>query len=84
METLLQRNTLPNNESGLYTGISIKPVNGITLNAYADVYSFPWLKFRTDGISYGKDFLVLLMYQPNKQLKFIPAIDMKASNQMKH
>ena len=62
-------NTLPNNESGLYTGISIKPVNGITLNAYADVYSFPWLKFRTDGISYGKDFLVLLMYQPNKAVE---------------
>jgi hypothetical protein len=62
-------NTFPVNESGLYAGISVKPVSAITLNAYADVYSFPWLKYRTDAPSEGKDFLVQLVYEPNKKVE---------------
>lgn len=62
-------NTLPGNESGFYTGISIKPFSGITLNAYTDIYSFPWLKYRTDAPSAGKDFLAQLTYEPNKRVE---------------
>jgi hypothetical protein len=62
-------NVLPGNESGFYTGISVKPFAGVTLNAYADIYSFPWLKYRTDAPSTGKDFLVQLTYEPNKRVE---------------
>jgi hypothetical protein len=56
----------PSNESGFYAGISIRLKTSLRVNAYADFYQFPWLRFRTDAPSYGKDFLVQLTYQPNK------------------
>ncbi len=61
-------NIFPTNENGLYAGISIKPFNGVTLNAYTDVYNFPWIKFRTDAPSSGKDLLVQLTYEPDKRV----------------
>jgi hypothetical protein len=61
-------NTFPTNESGLYAGISIKPFTGIILNAYSDIYHFPWLRYRTDAPGYGKDFLVQLTYEPDKKI----------------
>ena|SRR5665213_3255674 len=39
-------NTYPTNESGLFAGISISPSSSFKINAYADFYSFPWLKYR--------------------------------------
>jgi hypothetical protein len=60
-------NTFPVNENGLYGGISIRPVTGIRIDAYADFYKFPWLKYLVDAPSSGKDFFVELTYTPNKQ-----------------
>ncbi|MEP6727962.1 MAG: hypothetical protein ABJC98_19220 [Bacteroidota bacterium] len=62
-------NTLPVNENGFYAGISVRPVNTLRLDAYADVFRFPWLKYRVDAPSTGKDFFVQLTYNPNKQLE---------------
>ena len=59
-------NILPSNENGLYAGISIRPVTSVRINAYADFSRFPWLKFRTDAPSTGKDFLAQLTYEPDK------------------
>jgi len=61
--------TYPTNEKGLYTGISIKPTAKWRLDAYADVFRFPWLRYRVDAPSGGKDFLVQLTHKPNKQLE---------------
>ena len=61
--------TYPTNEKGLYTGISIKPAIAWRIDAYADFYSFPWLRFRVDAPSSGSDYLVQLNYKPNKQLE---------------
>ncbi|HSN62313.1 MAG TPA: helix-hairpin-helix domain-containing protein, partial [Ferruginibacter sp.] len=35
--------TYPTNEKGFFTGISIRPNNNWRIDAYADVYRFPWL-----------------------------------------
>jgi hypothetical protein len=59
--------TFPNNEKGLFTGLSIKPSSFIKIDAYADVFSFPWLRFRVDAPSQGTDYFVQLTYRPNKQ-----------------
>ncbi|MEO7307086.1 MAG: helix-hairpin-helix domain-containing protein [Ferruginibacter sp.] len=61
--------TYPNNEKGLYAGISIKPNNSWRIDAYADFYKFPWLRYRVDAPSTGSDYLVQLNYKPNKQLE---------------
>lgn len=62
-------NTFPTNEKGLYAGISIKPAIAWRIDAYADFYSFPWLKFRVDAPTTGSDYLVQFTYKPNKQFE---------------
>ncbi len=58
--------TLPSNESGLYTGIKLRPMYGITIDAYADFYKFPFLRYRVDAPSKGNDYLIQIGYKPNK------------------
>jgi hypothetical protein len=59
--------TTPNNEKGLYTGISIRPASGWKVNAYADVFYFPWLKYRVDAPAGGAGYLLQVIYTPNKK-----------------
>jgi hypothetical protein len=56
----------PANENGFYMGASMKLLPKITLQAYADIYQFPWLRYRTDAPGGGKDFLLQITYKPNK------------------
>jgi hypothetical protein len=76
-------NTYPTNETGFYTGISIRPANGWRLDAYADIFRFPWLKFLVDAPSSGTDFLTQLTYTPNKQIEVYTRfrIESKQANQ---
>ena len=60
-------NTYPANEGGLYTGIAIHPIDEIRIDAYADFYRFPWLKYRVDAPTTGNDYMVQLTYTPSKQ-----------------
>lgn len=62
-------NTNPNNESGFFTGINIRPTDFLRLDAYADFYRFPWLKYRTDAPTNGNDYMVQLTYKPNKEVR---------------
>lgn len=62
-------NISPNNEHGLYLGISIRPVPAWRINSYADFFKSPWLKYRVDAPSGGKDYLLQLSFQPNKILE---------------
>lgn len=64
-------NTYPANENGFYTGISIRPAAGWKLDAYADIYTFPWLRYQADAPGGGNDFLIQLTRTPNKQVELI-------------
>ncbi len=66
----LTENTFPSNEKGVYTGIAVHPGGIWRVDAYADFFKFPWLKFRTDAPSAGADYLLQLTCRPNKQLEF--------------
>lgn len=57
----------PANESGLYTALSFRISHRLKLDAYADVFRFPWLQFRNDAPGGGKDFLVAVTYMPDKR-----------------
>lgn len=61
--------TTPVNEKGLYAGLSVRPWGMLRLDMYADVYSFPWLKYRVDRPSKGSDYLLQLTWKPNKQVE---------------
>ena len=58
------------NENGFYTGITIRPASKYRIDAYTDFYRFPWLRFRVDAPSTGRDYLLQLTYQPHKRLEF--------------
>jgi hypothetical protein len=62
-------NTYPTNETGFYAGITIRPAAAWRLDAYGDIYRFPWLKYLVDAPGYGREFLTQLTYTPNKQVE---------------
>ncbi len=62
-------NTYPNNEKGFYAAISIRPGNSWRIDAYADFYKFPWLRYRVNAPSTGTDYLIQLNYKPSKRLE---------------
>ena len=62
-------NASPTNERGCYFGISTRPAVAWRVDAYADFYQFPWLKYQVDAPSIGKDCLLQIVYKPNKQLE---------------
>ena len=61
--------TAPNNEKGLFSGITVRPGIQWQIDAYADIYKFPWLRYRVDAPSTGSDYFVQVTYKPNKQLE---------------
>lgn len=62
-------NSRPSNERGLFMGVTIKPGSLWQIDAYADFYKFPWLKFRTDEPSAGKDYMIQFLYKPDKKVE---------------
>lgn len=60
--------TNPFNETGIYTGIYIRPHYKVQLSGYVDVYKFPWLKYQVDNTSFGYDYKAGLVYKPTKKI----------------
>ena len=61
--------TQPINETGLYTGVSLKPWGFLRIDAYADLFKFGWLRYRVDRPSEGSDYLTQVTWKPNKQVE---------------
>lgn len=62
-------NSFPTNEKGFFSGITIKLTDAWRIDAYADMYRFPWLKFRVNAPTTGADYLAQITYKPNKLLE---------------
>lgn len=62
--------TYPTNERGVYAGLTLRPTGAIRVDAYADFYSFPFLRYRVDAPSSGYDYLTQVSIRPNKQVEF--------------
>ena len=56
------------NENGIYAGFSYKPRPGWRLDAYFDVYQFPWVTYRTDRPAAGFNELIQVSFKPHKKL----------------
>jgi len=59
-------NTRVVNEDGLYLGINARLSQQWRISAYADHFSFPWMKFRTYLPSKGYEYLVQVNYRPSR------------------
>ncbi len=56
----------PSNEKGFFSGITIRPTNAWRVDAYADFFRFPWLRFRVNAPAAGSDYFLQINYKPNK------------------
>lgn len=65
----LSENTRVVNENGLYVGLQAPLNRAWRISAYADHFSFPWMKFRTYMPSRGYDYLVQVNYRPGRHLE---------------
>ena len=61
--------TYPTNEKGFYSGISIRPNSFWRIDAYADFYKLPWLRYQVDAPTAGMDYFSQVTYKPNRQLE---------------
>ena len=55
------------NEKGCYLGIKIRPKKEWNIHAYADVFVFPWLKYRIHTPSSGEEYFIKIEYKPTKK-----------------
>jgi hypothetical protein len=60
-------NARPQNESGWYTAFSLKITPHVRWEGYADLFSFPWLKYRVHAPSAGRELQTALTFTPDKQ-----------------
>ncbi len=52
----------PTNENGVYSGIEFVPIKNWKINAYADFFKFPWMKYRVTWPSGGSNYLIQTTY----------------------
>ncbi len=56
------------NEKGFYTGLVLSPNRKMEFNVYADLFKFPWLRYRVDAPSSGYELLSQFSYSPTKKM----------------
>jgi hypothetical protein len=62
------QNSLPTNESGLYAGVSIKPITTMKIEGFFDFFRFPWLKYDVNKPSSGSNLGITGYYKPNRKI----------------
>ena len=62
--------TTVNNEKGLYLGLEVAPHKQWRINAYADIWQHPWLRFNVDGASTGSEYLARVTYSQRRKMEF--------------
>jgi hypothetical protein len=72
----------PTNEKGFYAGLVVRPFRGWTIQAYADHYIVPWLRFRVDSKGTGEGYLIQVSWKPDRNLEFSSrySTDLKSGN----
>ncbi len=59
------------NESGVYFGVELYPIEKVVVNAFYDVYSFPWLSYRADAPAQGQEFSGQVGIKPTRKQEII-------------
>jgi len=66
----LQEGSTVKNEHGLYIGNELKFSRKWIFNSYADLFSFPWLRYGVDAPSKGIEMLAQLNFRPTRKAAF--------------
>ncbi|MBI1768964.1 MAG: hypothetical protein HYR67_11375 [Bacteroidetes bacterium] len=62
----IAENSTPQNESGIYWGWKYSFNKKYSIAGYFDLFSFPWLKYRSYSPSDGSEWLLRFNYRPSK------------------
>ncbi|MCK9204010.1 MAG: helix-hairpin-helix domain-containing protein [Bacteroidales bacterium] len=57
------QNSINANEKGIYLALSASLLPKVTLSGYLDLFTFPWLRNRTDTPTHGQEYGVLINWQ---------------------
>ncbi|MBK8922906.1 MAG: helix-hairpin-helix domain-containing protein [Saprospirales bacterium] len=60
----------PGNEQGLYLGADVRFGRKWQINAYADVWKHPWLRFGVGAPSNGSEYLGRIIWTPKRGVSF--------------
>jgi hypothetical protein len=73
----------PQNENGLYFGLSVRPISMLRFDAYFDLYMSKWLKYLTEAPSWGSDNFLQATFTPNKKMEMYARyrFELKKKNQ---
>ena len=58
------------NEQGWYVGLQWTPYRRLTVSAFADMYSFPWMKYNVDAPSSGWEYTLRAALQATSETLF--------------
>lgn len=61
--------TRAQNEKGLYTGLAVNFTRAFSVNAYMDIFKFPWLRYQVDAPSQGHEWMFQPSYRPSRDLE---------------
>lgn len=64
----LAENSTPQNENGIYWGWKYSFNKKYSIAGYADLFQFPWLKYRSYSPSDGNGWLLRFNYKPSKSI----------------
>lgn len=60
----------PINEKGIYVGLEVRPHKGWTISVYADHWNNPWVSYRRDNATTGREYLTKIAYNIKRKLDF--------------
>jgi hypothetical protein len=58
------------NEQGWYAGLQWTPHRNLTVSAFADIYTFPWMKYNVDAPSSGWEYTLRAAFQASSETLF--------------
>jgi Helix-hairpin-helix motif len=70
----LAENSIAQNENGMYWGWKYTFNKKYSIAGYADIFRFPWLKYRSYSPSDGSEWLVRFNYKPTKTIYFFAQV----------
>jgi hypothetical protein len=67
LSVAFSENTRVSNETGIYMGIHARLSHMWSIIAYADHFSFPWMKYRTYAPTKGYDYFTQVNFRPQRK-----------------
>ncbi|MDR2126922.1 MAG: helix-hairpin-helix domain-containing protein [Prevotellaceae bacterium] len=69
------------NEDGFFIMTTFSPLRNMNFSGYFDIFTFPWLKYRTNAPSEGYSYAFRIDYSPSHDIKMYVNVKQKSSKE---